>query len=409
MKNVNIITKHAKRDLVGEYMKYGFVEIEGQLEVFATKNGKVIHYDKGDNQVTIWAKHATMHLLTGEAFSTHGEQRLFDSGFNGDGTAHTAIDIGEGTNKDGTLLSGQQYFSNNSTPDFDIDSRWIKSTITPQQAIGDASGDPDSSIFPFFPSKMLFGTGFEWKQWNYDAGNPDAGIPDQYRTIYTNEGWDQSTFETNIPDPSNDYSNYWTGAGGTLDQTRTMNDIFSGPLEEEITDQDFGVKGAIKNGGYSDSNLYRGVADATPTQTPRTEERGGNEFLVRSWAGVGNPCFIYPTRELRFFQTGSEIALAYDDDNIENKITFQVVMPEQTGAEAGIFYPYNGYTLKQAGLFADARLLLNNTDPESNAAEAFERDVFRKMPYGLMYAKRNISPILKSHDVSVTSRWSLYL
>jgi hypothetical protein len=138
----------------------------------------------------------------------------------------------------------------------------------------------------------------------------------------------------------------------------------------------------------------------------------GNYFPSYNYWGVGKPCFIYARREARFYQSGSEIGLDFDT-SMENKITYTVTLPEQTGTNAGIFYPYNGFILKVAGLFADARFFLRNTIPASDAqsddASLQEFKNFTKMPQGILIAKRYISPITKSHDVSVTARWTLYL
>lgn len=381
MKKINIIPRRAKRNLKKEIKKNGFADIRGKLEITAYKNGKPFHYEVGDNVVTIWAKHATMHLLTGETFTTHGEQRSFDPDFHIEGS-----DAGEGVNKDGTLISGQQYFSDNSDPDFTLDTRWSKSTINPDTNSGDAGGNSEDVKYPFFPTKMLFGTGFEWNSW--------SDIPEDYQSSYADDEWTESIFNENIDNNGNDYSNIFQS--GSLIQARSMNDIFSGSLSTPtITDEDFAVTGAIKDGLYEDSDSER---------DSKIFEDGGNEFLEKEWAGVGRPSFIYARRESRFFQEQSEVALSSDSD-LENKITFTVVMPEQTGTNAGIFYPYNGYTLKEAGLFCDARLLLENTVPSSGD----EADLYNKLNYGIMYAKRYISPIQKSHDVSISSRWTLYL
>lgn len=399
----NIIKRHRRRDLKSinkALERDGFVQFEGKLQVTASKKGKVFHVDEGSNVVTIWAKHATMHLLTGESFSTRGQQRTFDVQ---DNTAHTATSPGEGTNKDGTLLSGQQYFSNNTNPNFNIDARWSKSTITPSIETADGTTNVADVRYPFFPSKMLFGTGFEFPTW--------ASIPAQYREAYEDQGWDSSLFGTQTSQPINThYSNTYSGA--TLVATRSMNDIFPGPLTSPIiTEEDFGVSGAIKSGIYESSADSRHALNAggAGSGTIRTYSEGGNEFLIKEWAGVGKPCFLYARRELRFFQGGSEVQLSADS-NIENKIALTVVMPEQTGTQAGIFYPYNGYSLKVAGLFCDAKFLLNNTTPTGiGDIHPTEQANFNRMSHGIMFAKRYISPIEKVHNVSISARWILYL
>lgn len=354
--------------------------LRGEVEVIGEKNGKVFHYEKSANTVTDWAKHSTMHVLTGEAFTTHGVQRSFDTS-----TDHPSqVSPGEGHNSDGTLISGQQYFQGNE--DYQQYGYFkSRSTQVPNTGLGDSSNQPEDMYKPFFPTKMLFGTGFEWKNWTeLEANNPE------HKNAYFEDGWNQSTFDSNINEVYNNYSGYWDSASSVLNQTRTMNDIYSGPLSEIIESSDFGIKGAVKNGLYFDSD----------SDSANIIEEGGNKFLDKQYAGIGLPCFIYPNRESRFFQDGAEIFLSADG-NFENKITFTVVMPEQSGTNAGIFYPYNGYILKQAGLFCDANLVKDNTSSGDDLEE--------KMPHGLLFAKKNISPITKSHDVAITIRWTIYL
>jgi hypothetical protein len=46
--------------------------LRGKLTITAEKNGVEVHRDEGDNVVTIFSKHAFMHLLTSESYTTHG-------------------------------------------------------------------------------------------------------------------------------------------------------------------------------------------------------------------------------------------------------------------------------------------------------------------------------------------------
>jgi hypothetical protein len=264
---------------------------------------------------------------------------------------------------------------------------------------------------------MLFGTGFEFQSWG-ELEQFDIDNQTNFIEVLLSQGWNQTEFNSNVADGANDYSSNWSGPGAdSLIPMRTINDISADPIAESLSDKEFGIKGAVKNGLYTNSSIQRTISGATGANI-RTRTIDGREFLIRPFSGVGRPAFIYSNRDVRYFQSGSEVALSADltpdftqpegqINDIYNRITFQVVMPEQTGDNVGIFYPYNGYTLKEAGLFCDARLFLNNTVP--GVGQTRERDLYTVMPYGIMYAKRYISPILKTHDVSITSRWTLFV
>ncbi len=352
------------------------MNFKGIVEIIGKKGDEVIYYDKGENLVTKWAKHAIMHALTGESFSSHGVQRSMTPADHESGIAP-----GQGVNIDGTLLSGEQYFSNNESPNYGIEDRWSKSTAVEEQSKGDA-GD---LVYPFFPTKMLFGTGKEFK--DFDE------LPEIFKDYYSD--WDESIFNLHIASTNNNYSDRYDEASGELFKTRTMNDITPGTLTDVIEEDDFAISGAIKHGFYEDTSLH----------FDKMESIGGKEFLKTEWNGVGNPCYIYSNREARFFENGAQVMLNSDSDT-ENKITFTVVMPEQTGANAGIFYPYNGYYIKQVGLFCDARLVSGNSPPVFG--DNFYPPYVR-MPSGIMIAKRNITPFYKSHDSSLTIRWTIYI
>jgi hypothetical protein len=356
--------------------------IRGELEVIGMRNGKVFHYDKGPNMVTAWAKHSMMHILSGESFTNQGTQRTLA------GAHHSAQFVGDSYyNNDGTMLSNYQYFDN---PTFPSSLGWWSmsdSVIAPATYTG--------YNYPFFPTKMLFGTGFEYSGWSGDS---------TYFAKYTQQGFGISNFTTAlITDASNWYSNNFDAVGDAIVKMKTMNDIYSNTLvTPSIMDADFAVQGAVKNGRYVNNK-----ADSQKLQIIN-----GNWFSGYNYWGVGYPSFVYARREARFYQAGTEIALDFDV-NLHNKITYSVTLPEQTGANAGIFYPYNGFILKVAGLFADARIFLSNTPPISDGTShdtaLTEYKNYLKMPGGILIAKRYIAPITKDHSTSITARWTLYL
>ena len=339
-----------------------FKTYRGVVEVTGYRNGKQFHYDKSDNTVTIWAKHAAMHMITGEAFSSHGKMRDF--------TGHSLT-----TNPDGSAISGEQFLTDYAN--FTLEVKWTKSTVTYDAGSGDVGGNIP---YPFFPTKMLFGTGFEYKTWG------DISADDQ--TYYESYGYTLENFGT----VTNDYTNTWNGA--SLDATKSMNDTINRTLATTITTEDYGVTGAIKSGGYEDS-----TADASKLIVSEDAY-----YLDYPFRGVGKPSFLYCKRDERFFSGTAEVELNRDDDKIENKITFSVTMPEQTGSPKE-FYPYNGYTLKEAGLFSDARIVFDNTIPSSGLIDT----QYKRMPYGILFAKRNIAPITKSPEVSINVQWTIYL
>ena len=344
-----------------------FKTLRGVVEVTAYKNGEQFHYDKSENTVTLWAKHAVMHLMTGESFTSHGKQRDF--------TGH-----GLTTNPDGSLVSGEQFFTDYAT--YGIDERWARNTADYESGvdIDNGEGTDDNLKYPFFPTKMLFGTGFEYKQWT------DISADDQ--TFYESYGYQDTNFGT----PDNDYTNTWNGT--SLDATKTMNDTVNRTLTETITTEDYGIKGAIKAGGLEDYG----------TQSSRLIISEDSQYLDFEYKGIGKPCFVYCKRDDRFYKPATEIDLNRDDDKIENKITFSITMPEQTGSPKE-FYPYNGYTLKEAGLFADGRIVFDNSTPTTGAIKT----EYDRMPYGILFAKRNIAPITKSPEVSINVQWTIYL
>lgn len=360
-----------------------FYPVRGELEIIGRKNGEIFYYDKGPNTVTVWAKHSMMHILTGESFSNQGRQRSLSLADHQKTAGDTYI------NNDGTLLSNSQYFD---TPVFPGTMGWWSK--------GDSNLPSASTyIYPYFPTKMLFGTGFEWQ----NQALIDATYWAYYTTI-AGGSWSASQFNNNIPNSSNDYSaNFGGVSGDSILPCKSMNDIYSTALITPIVvDTDFGIKGAIKDGTYRNNK-----GDSAKLQII-----SGDYFLKNDYAGIGKPSFIYCKRESRFYQAGTEIALDFDT-NVENKITYTITMPEQTGLNAGKFYPYNGFTLKLAGLFCDSRFMLENDVPVDDAhsqdVALQERKNYLKMPHGILIAKRYIAPITKSHNVSITARWTMYI
>lgn len=404
-KNINIIKSKNKDD-------YAPLQFKGKLTIIGEKNGEVFHRDEGENVVTIWAKHATMHLLTSETYSTHGKKIAED----GITTVYSSRSLDPADhvvgvkNIDGTLVSDEQYLGNNSNY---YDSGYHKHLNRPANlTLEGAAGDDLTGggfQFPFFPTKMLFGTGVEYANW---AGVSAAGRNGDSSDITSyahpkNGAWNQADFDTDIGNGKNYYADGWDAVGKIIIKARTVNDVYSGILVGNTpVETDHAILGAIKDG------TYNGITDNSKLETI-----DGKSFVRGSYRGIGRPSFVYAKRG-RFFRAGSEAYLTLGATSgtldLESKITFSVVLPEQPD---GGFYPYNGYTLKVAGLFCDARMLLGNVQPVGDyISEPTDTDLtsqeysnFTKMPGGIMWAKRKIAPIYKSHDVKITAQWTIYL
>lgn len=369
--------------------------LRGKLEIIGERNGKIVHHDEGNNVVTVWAKHASMHLFSSESYSSHGNMdNLGTIQYSGRGIGvgdHTVSD-----NIDGTLISGGQYFADNT----DFYSAGFKYLNIPNNmSIDTVNGDQLSFNYPFFPTKMLFGTGIEYKSWSDIPEIYKGSSSDVNSYANANNGlWDSSSFDSAISNASNYYSNKYNPATYDLFKTRTVNDISSSALSETPIETHTGISGAIKDGTYDNSS-----EEGTKISTIN-----GKKFLAGSYRGIGRPSFIYARRD-RFFNSGSEIRLTTGTvgtpaEYQENRITYTVVMPEQTNGE---FYPYNGYALKTAGLFCDARMVINNLIPTVDGRA--DHVQYQSMPCGIMWAKRNISTIYKTHDLRITAKWTIYL
>ena len=339
------------------------IKLKGEVEIIGKENNKITYYDKGENLVTYWARHAVMHLLTGDVFGNGGNKRLSATV-----SPHTNI-----KNPDGTLLSKQQYFYNNDGQNYDEDFYWSKSTR--------------EGTFPFMPVKMLLGTGVECK--TYTEIGTYSGVDEWGSEPVFNDGFSSGTII------DNNYSNTFDESGAII-PTRSVNSALAEPkTTPSITQKDFGISGAVKNGGYENKSEY-------DTKTVGNNTYG--RMLKPELRGIGEPCFIYSLRGTNTFEKdSSEVMLTKETvtagENIESKITFTVVMPEQTGVNSTAFYPYNGYTIKEIGLFTDAGLYLdNNSSP-----------IDGRMPYGMLFAKRYVAPFTKTANSSFTIRWTIYI
>ena len=389
------------------------MQFRGELEIIAEKDGKIIHRDKHHNIVTNWARHANMKLIGSASWSKIGDGNV--TVLQSDETvsqtskcfSQRSVDpsnhVADTVNIDGTLISEQQYFSDNTDYHDETDYfHYNKSKMI---------DDEVNYKFPYFPTKMLFGTGKEYKNWaDIPAEFKGNGTAIDYETV-ENGSWGQVKFDANI-EPSFDiggdiFYNYYSATDKGKDKLimcKTMNDLYSSSIpESEFTVNRIGIKGAIKNSFFYEKSSMEGKTE---------QDSEGFYFPINEWKGVGLPCFIYCRRN------DTEINFEQDDSgNLVTKLSFTTIMPAQEGLSGeDTYYPYNGYLLKEAGLFCDARF--SNTESYQTVSGSGGEEVpstgdsltnYNKMPGGLMWATRPIAPVFKDHRTSITARWTIYI
>lgn len=408
------IKKEEKKESLSDMIRNTLVD--GFVDVKAYKENELIYHDAGDNVVTDWMRHAIMIMLTGDNFSKLGNT-------NGTSTDPvSAIDAvanhSEGTiNRDGYILNGKQYFWN---PD-DYKGHYSQSDVSA------------SNIFALFPTKVLLGTGKEYASWDDLENDTITNYPDKYQEFVNTFGLGNASLakETfngpttgtvdnplTINNPMNHYSsslgnNIYSGSADII-KTRTVNDPYTSKVTNpsDTLNIEYGITGAIKT-------FYFDTTDPTNSTQNRIPEAVPDKGLMMpaKWRGVGRPSFIYfntPEKDETSGrdeswadpETGAEIILTRDaSKKYLEKITFTITMPEQNASNGyqDAFYPYNGFTLKQIGLFCDSRFSYTDKIATSETSDAYYQ--YRNMPCGIMLAKKHITPITKSSDIKVILTW----
>lgn len=366
------------------------MELKGFVEIKAWDKGKLFYHDGGDNNVTIWARHSLMNLLSGWSYSNLGNSSA--SGTTKYSRPTATIDMHNGTtgvNMDGTLLSGEQYFWDYTAFADCVEPHW--------------PGD-SPYLFPYFPTKMLFGTGYEFVDYAEFIANPDWPA---FYTEYTDALSFEGGSSYGISDPYNYYSNKLNGGMETLYPARTLTDISSAALPTADYSEDLGIDGAIKD-CYAE-RIYSGQIYTKQATSGEMVYNTTGDTINPLFRGLGRPSFIYCKRTGDLRSSSSEIYVSTDksgNDAFENRITFTCVLPEQSGQSGPRkFYPYNGMTLKQIGLFNDSNFGFGITPPNIDSP-GYQQ--YHCMPGGIMMAKRNITPITKTIDVRVSVSWTIY-
>ena len=359
--------------------------IDGYVDVKMYRDKQLVYHDTGDNVVTDWMRHAILMMLVGKSVMKNvGSFKI--------GVENTTKPIDNSTNKNsnGYILNGEQYY-------------WNINDLKGGTGVGDN--------FALYPTKILLGTKKEYTSW--DELVTDNSSNQEYLreliSIYSN-GDDDESAETNFNNAVNLVDNYYSATIGSqgyyidnntnnnLAPTVTVNDsnISGGiPVAETNMHKQFGVVGAVKTiiTEKDDQNLAESL------------DENNNKLVKGPFRGTGKPCFIYFNRgneeENEWAQqNAAEIFLTADNNSrILNRITFKITMPAQTASNGnlGKYYPYNGYTLKQIGLFNDAYMTKDGETPSLK----------EQMPSGMLLAVKNIEAFTKTAEETVVLTWTL--
>jgi hypothetical protein len=407
----------------------GYVDIKAYNE----KDGKkeLIYHDTGDNTVTDWMRHAIMVMLTGAVFSKNGDgakglsldtnfsdsysSLLNENQYSAPDTntsenkiAHTVgTSTLTGTNQDGYLLNGKQYF-------------WKTEDYTGHYSA--ASSKLGSNYYALFPTKVLLGTGKEYDSWATLQSENESENQPWYANMLNEYGGTvseaQAEFDANISISSNGTvkqkncnvlsgsisNNVYSSDAASISRMRTVNDPStdtSARTNTSTMSKNFNVVGAIK------TCYFNSTSDSSKLMSSISSE---GRLLKPTYRGIGRPCFIYfntSTTNENWRDTSAEVILSNDSSlNYLNKITFSITMPSQSAVNdaIGAYYPYNGYTLRQIGLYNDARLSKVVSAVGTDEASA---KPYNNMPCGMLLAVKNIAAFTKIADTSVTLTWTL--
>lgn len=388
----------------------GYVDVKAYRD---TEDGKeLVYHDTGDNVVTNWMRQAIMMMLAGYSYSNDGTdtESLGDyatTGFNNISYPFDGVNEHEekATNSNGYILNGEQYL-------------WGK---------GDFSGHPtepnrfisSSYKFPYFPTKVLFGTGKEYASWNDLETENQFAHTSWYNDIKEMYGGDQasSAFESLRDLHINSYSGTVGVGGSTTGNANTIRTVtVNDPVQTSDTTSTsdmasrYGVVGAVKTVFVPNSKWPLASAESAVLDSITSD---AGKLIKSNLRGAGKPCFIYFNRtkdgadklQPDWSDTNSaQIYLTKDATSSKflNRITFRITMPSQSAGSGYMnqYYPYNGYTLKQIGLFNDARLAYDTAPTEDGV-------VSENMPCGMLLAIKNIEAFTKTADEMIVLTWTL--
>lgn len=438
LKDLFLKKSNSKADTLADTLADGYVDIKAYR--YNDKGEKtLVYHDTGDNTVTNWMRQVIVQLLAGVPMSSNGY------GYNNTGaaiknensaqsnvnyTTYLKENHGDNTNLDGCLISNADYQYLHS-PDAINTNNNVKIVISDEGKKKEAT---DLHLYPLFPTKVLLGTGKEYVSWeflkqeneennatwytemveNYGSGEGEEAASEQVNKLIEGEEICCNTYSATIG-----AQDVYSGSG-SLVPTITVNDPDSTVLEEVPANlaNRYGVVGAVKtiylpNGDETDGGKL--IEKLNDSQTyvndvlnPTVSDSG--KLIKTRYRGVGRPCFIYFNRtfevsssqKLDWSKQTSGVYVSKENKSSVpylNRITFRVIMPAQKATgQAAAYYPYNGYTLKQVGLFNDALI---------SSQEGVQSTLSAKMPCGTLLAIKNIASFTKTADEEVNFTWTL--
>lgn len=381
-----------------------FVSLKGNLKVFGLDRDKrLVHIDNGSNTVTTWAKQMIMKNFAGAPYlaanttdvpNVNYVNKIADA-------SHSAT-----INSDGSNMSNLQHFND----------------ISLTQLKGNHGTDWLDAYVPNFPTKMLFGTGIEmysdtgtWKAMYSESGVNGTNI----NLTMTQEGAEKfisysgataladltsTTYGSGVA--NNLYSNIFDGTTGVPENSArtvdTLDPTYLANIKSTFSASSYAITGAIKNNNY-ETKATQTMFTIAPTNTAYV--------LDKDFRGVGKPSFIYIDRTSIDSGSASNIYVNKSTGSVSNRITYSIIMPSQA-EETNYYYPYNGYYLREAGLYTDARLYNDIAATSNKVPEVADGDIYtnyNKMLFGTLLAKRRIATIYKAYDNSYTFSWTLYI
>lgn len=388
-----IISKRNTKDKIKMPVMDGFVDVKGY------KDGKLIYHDCGDNVVTDWMRQAIITMLAGVSFTAHGDAPVFTDG--------KRCENGS-LNPDGYCFNGKQY-----------NEEILESS---QHKYCSPLINPAITKYATFPTKILFGTGKEYTSWAALKSENEANNPDWFQemiNLFGNgiESTAQTVFDGNIALEKNDFSGTITGGvysgDGYIAKCRTVNDPDTTTTEVASAVsmyRNYNVVGAVKT-------PYTEEFDNTNLMLTNTVSETG-KLLKPAYRGVGKPAFIYfnqhqdSEEQENWNEPTAEVYISKETDNkYLTKITFTINLPEQSVSTnaAGVYYPYNGYTLKQIGLYNDSQVVIGPGTGDGSEPTGIDGAIYpnKNMQHGTLLAVKNISPFTKTSGSNFVISWTL--